>query len=110
MLSAINVAFFGFFVFCFLFCCHQSVWRGELPVLPRSWRKRQCCWQIILQWVLHDPAPISDVILENPGSSFELAVHLTEAAQIHLKSMFRSQKLQTHAALWFWKIKLIIGT
>lgn len=58
------------------------------------------------QWVLHDPAPIFDVILENPGSSFELAVHLTEAAQIHLKSMFWSWKLKTHEALWFWKIKL----
>lgn len=62
------------------------------------------------QWVLHDPAPIFDVILENPGSSFELAVHLIEAAQIHLKSMFWSRKIEDTWALWFWKIKLIIGT
>lgn len=45
---AINVAGFSTTVFVLLvtgFSCQQSVWRRELQVFPRSWRKHQCCWQ-----------------------------------------------------------------
>lgn len=46
---AINVACSFTTVFVLLetvfFFCHQSVWRRELQVLPRSSRKHQCCWQ-----------------------------------------------------------------